>query len=553
MKLYTKFMTLCAVLIAMTAQAQFTHPLLFEVTAPSNISGSYPFGSQTSTGWGITALPSASVTGQVVWAYDITPDSLNCDTIVNNYTGKIVMIRRGACEFGLKVLQAQRSGAVGCIICNNNGGSDVINMGGGANGPLVNIPAIMLSSQNCALLNTTLANGDSLSATFRKPFISEALGFYAYETPKHHIQPLEGMSVDITNASTTNATNIVTTLRITDPSGAVTVLTENLAALDVDTTKTVTFTSTYTPVDTGTYTMSFKSSLSTDSISTNFRIGSNMFALDRNLNPAWVGITDAGFATAGYYFEFGNTYIAGPNGGAATFGTFSLQNDSIYLGKQFQVRLYELPAGINLNTATIDSLDLVGINVYTISAADTAGEYSLVTVPILDINDILIDTISMTPGAQYLLTVRYSGDSTIPQSPRFNQAGSDPLISLGTVVVTDDTYWGGFSGNPHPMIRLTTREYTPTGITNTLLETANFRVFPNPAKDVLNVDLSLQETAENATVTLFDINGRIIEQLNYSNLKQQTIQFNTGNLTAGFYFVRVKTEKGVQTKEFVKK
>jgi hypothetical protein len=36
-------------------------------------------------------------------------------------------------------------------------------------------------------------------------------------------------------------------------------------------------------------------------------------------------------------------------------------------------------------------------------------------------------------------------------------------------------------------------------------------------------------------------------------MKQQAIQFNTSNLTAGFYFVRVKTEKGVQTKEFVKK
>ena len=72
-------------------------------------------------------------------------------------------------------------------------------------------------------------------------------------------------------------------------------------------------------------------------------------------------------------------------------------------------------------------------------------------------------------------------------------------------------------------------------------------------KDLLNVDMNLSETAENATVTMFDINGRIIEQLNYSNVKQQNIQFNVANLSAGFYFVRIQSENGVQTKEFIKK
>jgi len=52
---------------------------------------------------------------------------------------------------------------------------------------------------------------------------------------------------------------------------------------------------------------------------------------------------------------------------------------------------------------------------------------------------------------------------------------------------------------------------------------------------------------------MFDINGRIIEQLNYSNVKQQNIQFNVANLSAGFYFVRIQSENGVQTKEFIKK
>jgi hypothetical protein len=45
----------------------------------------------------------------------------------------------------------------------------------------------------------------------------------------------------------------------------------------------------------------------------------------------------------------------------------------------------------------------------------------------------------------------------------------------------------------------------------------------------------------------------MLQELEYSQLKQQTVQLNTSALSAGYYFVRVQTEKGIQTKEFVKK
>jgi len=70
MKFYTKLASLCALFFAFTAQAQFTHPMLFEVNSPSSIARSYTYGPQSGAGWGITALPSASVSGPLVWAYD---------------------------------------------------------------------------------------------------------------------------------------------------------------------------------------------------------------------------------------------------------------------------------------------------------------------------------------------------------------------------------------------------------------------------------------------------------------------------------------------------
>ena len=92
--------------------SQITHPMIFEVNNNGQIY-SFDFGRQSGTGWGITRLPAQKVTGQLVWGYDITPDSLACDPITNNYANKIVMVRRGgACSFPQKILNVKNSGAI---------------------------------------------------------------------------------------------------------------------------------------------------------------------------------------------------------------------------------------------------------------------------------------------------------------------------------------------------------------------------------------------------------------------------------------------------------
>lgn len=47
--------------------------------------------------------------------------SYGCDGPANagQLEGKIAIIDRGVCEFGLKALNAQEAGAIGCIIVNN--------------------------------------------------------------------------------------------------------------------------------------------------------------------------------------------------------------------------------------------------------------------------------------------------------------------------------------------------------------------------------------------------------------------------------------------------
>jgi hypothetical protein len=41
-------------LMVVSVHAQFTHPMIFEINAPLSIAGSYNYGPQSGTGWGIT-------------------------------------------------------------------------------------------------------------------------------------------------------------------------------------------------------------------------------------------------------------------------------------------------------------------------------------------------------------------------------------------------------------------------------------------------------------------------------------------------------------------
>lgn len=87
-------------------------------------------------------------------------DSLGCEAIVNtaDITGKIAMVYRGACEFGLKALNAENAGAIAVVIINNQGAP--VGMGAGVNGPDVTIPVVMISTDAGAALRSEVDAGN---------------------------------------------------------------------------------------------------------------------------------------------------------------------------------------------------------------------------------------------------------------------------------------------------------------------------------------------------------------------------------------------------------
>lgn len=131
------------------------------VNTPVTIAGSYT--GSAASGWGapITDVP---VTGDVIITNDGTGSvdaTKNCNPPVNDIAGKIAMVDRGVCQFGLKALRAQQAGAIACIICNFE--DNTIGMAAGDVGSQVSIPVVMMRKTDCDLLKQFVGIGLNIS------------------------------------------------------------------------------------------------------------------------------------------------------------------------------------------------------------------------------------------------------------------------------------------------------------------------------------------------------------------------------------------------------
>jgi hypothetical protein len=105
--------------------------------------------------------------GELALLYDSAPDVHDaCNDITNpdDLNGKIVVIRRGECEFGTKILSAENAGAIAVIMTNNVPGGP-ITMGAGEDGDSVTIPSIMISQADGSALISQLQNGEIINAS----------------------------------------------------------------------------------------------------------------------------------------------------------------------------------------------------------------------------------------------------------------------------------------------------------------------------------------------------------------------------------------------------
>jgi len=88
-----------------------------------------------------------------------------------------------------------------------------------------------------------------------------------------------------------------------------------------------------------------------------------------------------------------------------------------------------------------------------------------------------------------------------------------------------------------------------TGIDEILSNATSVAIFPNPARDLINIRTSLEEQV---TVILINTLGERVYEKNISANESQQITLNVQKLPPGIYFVQLQTKKGMISGKFVK-
>ncbi|MCK5846871.1 MAG: T9SS type A sorting domain-containing protein [Bacteroidales bacterium] len=81
---------------------------------------------------------------------------------------------------------------------------------------------------------------------------------------------------------------------------------------------------------------------------------------------------------------------------------------------------------------------------------------------------------------------------------------------------------------------------------------SDIKLYPNPVVDNATVEYLLTNKAD-VTITIFDINGRLLSETNLgSKSGQQSTKVNTSNLTPGLYILQLRAGTDVTTSKFIK-
>ncbi len=589
------FTTLLLVLFA-----TFTlHAQLFIIDSPTGISGSYLFG-ETVEGddpdWGPDLLSD-------VWCGDLTliedatdPSSDGCETAINDLTGKIAVIDRGACNFSLKVYNAQLAGAIAAIIINNQPGNLLFNMTAGLNATDVVIPAIFI----------TLEDGELIRTSMLSEVVSGCIGNLIFDndvaiTTESTLVPMYG-TVPSNQITSANALLPAITPALRVSNNGLVEAANIVADVSIDFTPfggstsevfTASATETLLPIDTsvllltseydysgsapGVYEINYNVAMdATDeldfdnSVTTPFTVSDNVFSKSNwdvaNDRPAQnVGFTIAGGGPIEMISGFNIPNGLGYSIDSVQFQC-STQNETL-AGITIKVNVYRWSDNVVVDSSyQNDELTLVGINNITF-AADYPEDNAWVTLPILDAGGLTPGYPIPEDGGYYLVGTRYEGadfvffgfnngyDHTITDElALFPTVADFPYLQVTTFpgqipdLEGDGGLFTDFFGTLSQAMYV--GQINIGGAANDILIDAKLNLFPNPVADLLNAEVTLSEQADELIYKITDVNGKLIYTTNVQNVTTDKAQFDVSQLPIGQYFLNIQTENGIRTEAF---
>lgn len=92
-----------------------------------------------------------------------------------------------------------------------------------------------------------------------------------------------------------------------------------------------------------------------------------------------------------------------------------------------------------------------------------------------------------------------------------------------------------YNGQPYLIYITLDIDYTTLSINEQLPSITDFKLYPNPVGDVLNLEFNAENSND---IQIYNIAGQLIETINSSNGFNK-ITYNTAHLAKGFYIIKI--------------
>lgn len=522
--------------------------------------------------------------GDVVWA----DDSLGCTPGTKDLTGKFALLRRGTCNFSLKMYHAQQRGAIAAIILNHYTGTadgpcttqDAATgllfggMAAGDSASAVKIPAVFLERETGEAIDGALSAGQAVEICFAFPRMSVPTSASMYATPMSQVDTMQAITVNYNNRSGATQTNVNLKAEIFNPSGAlVGTLNYNMPVVEPNVDSFAVFPPFYAPPAKGKHKVLFtnnKYNESIDSVYSYFEHTDFTFATDNlSLTAGGVGPRAADFETAGFEIQSGGLALIGDSDAKVTYATFGITNAAdVYVPNDPSANLIGIaiynadPDGNGQGelTGTGSSFSDLGAGLvsyfdYEITGNEVDG--GLIHVPLEDIQSGTSGVTLSANGAYYVslyyngtnagsgVSVRFAGTADVDYAS-FNTYPTSP-VELGSL------FGGGFDG---AMIvqRLELDGFLP-GVKvkePQLLADSKFKLTPNPATDFVRLELKLDAINPSVRVSILDNMGRnFLDSKVEKNIQNGVMTMDVSQLNSGIYYLWIRTAEGSTMKQFV--
>ncbi|MGE0561752.1 MAG: PA domain-containing protein [Flavobacteriales bacterium] len=592
-----KITTLFIILtISLTSFSQVVFDIISNTCNPAVV-GTFPFEyagelDGSSTDWGCPDItnPANAVQGCLVLVNDgssgtttfgtpaitVNNSVLGCDSTnwAQDLTGKIAVIFRGSCQFGLKAYNAQKRGAIGVIIINQTG--TATGMAGSTYGPYVTIPVIQIGRADGDELLTCL---DTI-CTGVVGFIGNSIGYYQNNMSSSKADILMTESTAIPWDLAQNGTEYPVDFGIwaynrgIDPQTGVTATVDvvyNGVSVYTQTSAPVNFAApdttyldssyfdlgTYAPAlwNVGTYTITYtinntnEQYLTDNTFSFEFKLTNNddiyaKCSLD-NLNQP-IHNTAYSLYETGCYFGFENCIVF-KNQDAGTRNTMAsgMSLSSRAIGTSIENQLIEIRA-YQWNDNFIDITSSVTYN--SLLLLDSYMH----TYPDNTLNDANIylafnSPVALQDNRRYLFCVYNFSDSLrtgyntlIDYSTTVNHY-LQPISPVSTIDCSNNKTWytNGFGFDVIPAISVTMDISTNV---NEATTESTFYPYPNPASNLLTVPVR-KKVEGKVLVEVFDLTGKLVLTEN-NTIGNEALKLNVASISNGAYLLKLTFANG---------